>query len=83
MVLKAELNEIARRRGARVHYLVGSRKEHPLTFDYIRKIVPAFRDADVFVCGPKPMVDAVKVAVKDAGIPKDRFHDEALAFHGE
>ena len=83
LVLKAELNEIARRRGARVHYLVGSRKEHPLTFDYIRKIVPAFRDADVFVCGPKPMVDAVKEAVKDAGIPKDRFHDEAFAFHGE
>jgi ferredoxin-NADP reductase len=29
------------------------------------------------------MVDAVKEAVKDAGIPKDRFHDEAFAFHGE
>jgi len=28
------------------------------------------------------LVEAVKAAAKKAGIPKNRFHDEAFAFHG-
>jgi ferredoxin-NADP reductase len=50
---------------------------------YISNIVPAFKDADVFICGPAPLVDAVRKAAEDSGIPKNRFHDEAFAFHGE
>jgi ferredoxin-NADP reductase len=51
--------------------------------EYISKLVPAFKDSDVFICGPKPLVDAVRQAAVDVGIPKNRFHDEAFAFHGE
>jgi ferredoxin-NADP reductase len=54
-----------------------------MTADYIRKFVPQFSDAEIFICGPEPLVSAVRQAAHDAGIPKDRFHDEAFAFHGE
>jgi predicted ferric reductase len=81
LVLRKELDEIADARGARVHYLVGSRKVHTMDAKYISKFVPAFADSDVYVCGPTPLVEAVREACKDAGIPKNRFHDEAFEFH--
>ncbi|MEI6407368.1 MAG: ferredoxin reductase family protein [Actinomycetes bacterium] len=81
LVLRKELDEIANARGARVHYLVGNRKTHPMNAKYIMKFVPAFRDSDVYVCGPTPLVDAVRQAASDCGIPKNRFHDEAFEFH--
>ena len=81
LVLRHELDELAKMRGARVHYLVGSRDEHPMSAKYISALIPAFRDADVYVCGPTPLVEAVKEAAKTVGIPKNRFHDEAFEFH--
>jgi NAD(P)H-flavin reductase len=81
LVLRHELDELADLLGARVHYLVGPRTVHPMTADYISKFVPAFADSDVYVCGPTPLVDAVRQAAKDAGIPKNKFHDEAFEFH--
>ena len=81
LVLRHELDELAKLRGARVHYLVGSRKEHPMNAKYISKFFPAFRDSDVYVCGPTPLVNAVRDAAQSVGIPKNRFHDEAFEFH--
>jgi ferredoxin-NADP reductase len=81
LVLRDELDELAKSRGARVHYLVGSRKVHAMDVKHISKLVPAFADSDVYVCGPTSLVDAVRKACKDAGIPKNRFHDEAFQFH--
>lgn len=83
LVLKEELDYLAEERGARVHYLIGPRSEHPMDAKYIMRIVPTFRDSDVYICGPKPLVDAVREAARNVGIPKNRFHDEAFAFHGE
>jgi ferredoxin-NADP reductase len=46
---------------------------------------PHWRDADAFVCGPPPMMDAVRAHYECAGAP-ERFHNEAFtlaAFVGE
>ena len=81
LVLRHELDALADHIGARVHYLVGPRTVHPMTAKYIMQYVPAFRDSDVYVCGPTPLVEAVRDAAHSAGIPKNRFHDEAFEFH--
>jgi predicted ferric reductase len=81
LVLRKELDKLADARGARVHYLVGSRKVHTMDAKYISMFVPRFADSDVYVCGPTPLVEVVRKACKDAGIPKNRFHDEAFEFH--
>ena len=85
LVLKEELDYLAAQsRGAiRIHYLVGSRKNHPMDAETLKRLIPPFADSDIYICGPGPLVDAVRQAAKDSGIPKNRFHDEAFAFHSE
>ena len=75
------LEEIAKKRGAQVHYLVGSRKVHPMTAKDIMRYVPAFRYCDVYVCGPTPLVEAVRQAADACGVPMNRFHTEIFEFH--
>ena len=81
IVLNRELDLLAKKRNAQIHYLVGPRKKHPMTAKDIMRYVPAFRYCDVYVCGPTPLVEAVREATKAVGIPKTRFHTEIFEFH--
>ena len=85
LVLKDELDYLAFNSGGsiRIHYLVGPRKNHPMDARALRRLVPQFADSDVYICGPGPLVSAVRGAFEAVGGPKNRFHDEAFAFHRE
>jgi predicted ferric reductase len=85
VVLREELDFLQKNSGGtiRVHYLVGSRREHPMDAKSLEKLVPRIADSDIYICGPGPLVETVKAAVVDLGVPKNRFHDEAFAFHSE
>ena len=85
LVLKDELDYLAANSGStvRVHYLVGSRRDHPMDAKSLKLLVPRISDSDIYICGPGPLVETVKEAAMDLGVPKNRFHDEAFAFHSE
>lgn len=85
LILREELDYLAAQSegSIRVHYLVGSRKLHPMDAKSITALVPRFADSDIYICGPAPLVDAVRDAAHEVGVPKNRFHDEAFAFHSE
>ena len=83
LVLKHELEDLVAKKGIKVHYLVGSRKEHPINEFTLKKHVPRFADSDVYVCGPEALIDDVVVAAQSAGIPKDRVHHEAFVYHAQ
>jgi len=85
LVLREELDYLAANSDGtiRVHYLVGSRKNHPMDARTITELVPRFADSDVYICGPAPLVESVRKAAKDVGVPKDKFHDEAFGYHTE
>jgi ferredoxin-NADP reductase len=56
-----------------------------LSEEHLDSAEPQWRDADAFVCGPGPMMDAVRAHYDTAG-SSDRFHNEAFtlaAFVGE
>ena len=85
LVLREELDYLSANSDGtiRVHYLVGPRKDHPMDARAITKLVPSFADSDVYICGPTPLVETVRKAAKDVGVPKDKFHDEAFGYHTE
>jgi predicted ferric reductase len=85
LVLKEELDYlVAQSNGSiTINYLVGSRKEHPMNAKALKVLAPRISDSDIYICGPEPLVEAVREAAAELGVPKNRFHDEAFAFHKE
>jgi predicted ferric reductase len=85
LVLREELDYLAANSDGtiRVHYLVGPRTNHPMDARALTKLVPSFADADVYICGPTPLVESVRKAAQDVGVPRDKFHDEAFGYHTE
>jgi len=85
LVLREEMDYLAAKSegSIRIHYLAGSRKNHPMDAKSLKELVPRFADSDIYICGPAPLVEAVRAAAKELGVPKNRFHDEAFAFHSD
>ena len=83
LALKGELDQIAAQSGGftRVHYMVGSRREHPMDAAHLLSVVPTVRDSDIYICGPKPLVAAVVDAARELGMSADRVHHEEFEFH--
>ena len=85
LVLRAELDEIARVRGHRVHYLVGRRGTRmlpgdPLGPEAIARLVPDVIERDAYVCGPVAMMQRVEDALERLGMPREQVHAERFAY---
>ncbi len=83
IVFRDELDAIARARGARVHYVVGSRAElgaDPLTAPVLRSLVPGLHKQEVYVCGPAGMAESAVSALLAAGVPRRRIYHESFEF---
>jgi predicted ferric reductase len=80
LLFRDELDEIARRRQAYVHYLVGPRTQRPdpLAPGALAKLVPHLARHDVWVCGPPGMADVVVTSLKAAGLPSRHIHSEGF-----
>jgi predicted ferric reductase len=79
LLFRAELEAIARHRGARLQYLLGS-QIGPFTAELFQRLVPGLPDRDVYLCGPPPMAAAARRALRDAGLPAVRLHEERFDF---
>ena len=64
----------------RVHLLVGTRAQWPMTPHLLESIVPGIRTSDVFACGPRGFIDAVTESAAALGIPSERIHHELFEF---
>jgi predicted ferric reductase len=80
VVLRRELDEIAARRQAQVHYLVGPSEDHPeyLSSTHIAQLVPDVGERDVFVCGPSGFMVRVTAALSVLGVPSAQVHTESF-----
>jgi predicted ferric reductase len=81
LVLRGELDHIAARRGAAVHYVVGRRRRNgtdPLTVDRIVRLVPDVRSRDVYLCGPRGLVSRLTAELRRLGVPSASIHSEAF-----
>jgi ferredoxin-NADP reductase/DMSO/TMAO reductase YedYZ heme-binding membrane subunit len=88
--LRGELDELARRRGALVHYLDGPPPARPSWLpaslarlsdvDALRRVAPDITHRDVYLCGPAPWMAAVRDALRLAGVPDAQVHAEEFAW---
>ena len=53
---------------------------HPLAPRFLLAAAPDLRDRDVFICGPREMVDAVISSLRALGVPAGQVHVERFAF---
>ena len=80
LALGAELESIARGRGARVLYaLNGADGSRPrLTPQGLHSAVPGLSDHDVYLCGPPGFTHEMYEALRGAGVPDRRIHHESF-----
>jgi len=78
LVFRTELEELARRKGARLHYLIGPRTQRPdpIGAEVLGSLVPDAADRDVYLCGPVGMTDATVESLRALGVPRSRIHTE-------
>jgi predicted ferric reductase len=77
VALWAEVKELVRRHKGRSYELVGSRERVPL--ERIADLVPDLCSRDVYVAGPEGFVEAVRVLLRQVGVPADAVHYEVYA----
>ncbi|WP_406090289.1 ferric reductase-like transmembrane domain-containing protein [Streptomyces sp. NBC_01013] len=82
LALRGEIDAIAARRRATVHYLVDEPAGHssPLSAPALSALVPDLASHDVYLCGPPGMTQAARNALREAGVPARRIHHESFAF---
>lgn len=47
----------------------------------VARLAPDFRDRQVYLCGPSPMMEALITGLTAAGLPRDQLHFERFALH--
>ncbi|WP_327191705.1 ferredoxin reductase family protein [Streptomyces xinghaiensis] len=82
LALRAELEEIADRRGAHLLYAVnGPDGRRPaISARTLRKLLPDIDRHDVYLCGPPGLAEESYAALREAGVPDRRIHHESFAF---
>ncbi|MFE0461667.1 ferric reductase-like transmembrane domain-containing protein [Kitasatospora sp. NPDC058965] len=86
LVFRQELEQVAARRRARVHWLLGSRdrgagpSRDPLSAARLGALVPGLREHEVFLCGPPELAAATVRELRAAGVPGRRIHHESFVF---
>jgi predicted ferric reductase len=84
IVFRRELELLAERRGANLHFVLGRRRgarpAEPLDAAAIRRLAPRIAEQDVYVCGPVGLMQAVERHLHDLGVPRGRVHAERFAY---
>jgi predicted ferric reductase len=77
VILRSELDALAARRGAALHYVVGDHRDRdPLSPEHLRALVPDIAERDVYLCGPPAMIDAIHASLRAAGVARRQIVTE-------
>jgi predicted ferric reductase len=81
--LRHELDELASKRDAVIHYVVGDHRDPRngllMSESHLKSLVPDLAQRDVYLCGPTPMMQTVKASVKRIGVPARNIHTDTFA----
>jgi ferredoxin-NADP reductase len=91
LLLRPEIEELARTRGVEVFYVTGHRRTDRASWlpasargssdvKVLQQLVPRIASSDVYVCGPDSWLDAAVAAVRGAGVPESQLHVERFSW---
>ena len=81
VLFRDELDELSRRRGAELHYVLGERRgDEILSAEHLQALVPDIASRDVYVCGPRSMTEATRISLRRAGVPRRHIISEGFAW---
>jgi predicted ferric reductase len=81
VILRAELDELAGRRGVEVHYVLGDHAaDEPLSPERLTALMPDIATRDVYVCGPPAMVEATRDMLGRSGVSRRHIVTERFAY---
>jgi len=80
-----ELRNIAAERNAKLHFVVGTRRDfprrrQPLSPGHLQYLVPKLEEHDIYMCGPDGMTNRVLRALRYLGIDEHQIHHEAFGY---
>jgi predicted ferric reductase len=82
LLFRNEIDEIANRTGATVHYLVGppGSKADPFIGQRLRTVTPDIARRDVYLCGPPRFMTVASDRLRAVGVPGRCVHAEQFTF---
>lgn len=80
VLFRDELEKLARRRGADLHFVVGESEAGLLSPERLTALVPDIAQRAVFVCGPRSMTEATRASLRRAGVPPVQITCEGLGW---
>jgi ferredoxin-NADP reductase len=82
VILRHELDEIAARRGAVVHYVLGDHRGDAslLSPQHLQQLIPDIAERDVYLCGPPAMTEATRASLDRSGVSRRHIYTERFAF---
>jgi len=78
VILRAELDALAGRRGAEVHYVLGG--DDALSAERLLALVPDLTERDVYLCGSPAMTRATRASLTHSGVPRRQIVTERFAY---
>lgn len=79
IIFKPELDRLAQRPGARLHYWLGA-QGRPLSAELFRWLIPDLAQRDVYLCGPPGFANGARQALRQAGLPGCQLHEERFDY---
>lgn len=91
LVLRTEIDAVARERGARVFHVLGRRipgrdtwlpetAAHLTDAQALQQLVPDIADNDIYLCGATAWMDAAERAARACGVPSGHIHAERFSW---
>lgn len=82
LVLKHELDEVAKRKHSRVIYLTGPSTDpaNQINAHTLHRLVGALRDHDIYLCASARLSATIRESLLRSGFPRRQLHEERFAF---
>lgn len=84
IIFKGELDQLKQRHQFDLHYIISENsaanfEQGNIDKEKISRLVPDLKEREVYLCGPVPMMKAIRQQLRELGLPKKLIHFEKFS----